>query len=211
MGVVDKEVMDSVQDRIGRRIVVVGTSGCGKTYVAQALAARLNIPYICNDALIWRANWVPTPADEKLKLFEEALAQPVWTFDGNIGSMRSPEDQLVGRRMDTLIWLDLPRREVWRRVFSRTVRRIRTRELLWHGNRETWRTAFLSNHSVIIWSLKSFNLRRRQYSTLFEDPSMNHVHRIRLRSGDEVNRWLAEIAPVVNKDLSNERNAHVGV
>lgn len=47
----------------GQRIVVVGTSGCGKTYVAKALAERLGIRYISNDAIIWRPNWVETPRE----------------------------------------------------------------------------------------------------------------------------------------------------
>ena len=46
---------------LGNRICVVGTSGSGKTYVARALAERLSLRYICNDEIIWRADWVPTP------------------------------------------------------------------------------------------------------------------------------------------------------
>ena len=50
--------------RLGERICVIGTSGAGKTYVAEALAGILNLRYVCNDALIWRAGWQPVPRHE---------------------------------------------------------------------------------------------------------------------------------------------------
>ena len=174
----------------GRRICVVGTSGCGKTYVAEALAQRLGIRYVCNDAIIWRANWVPTPRDERLQQVHAAAALDAWTFDGNLSA---PEDQPVLDRFDTIVWLDLPRWQVHSQVLRRTLTGLITKEPLWqHGNVERWRI-FFSRDSIVWWSIKTFSKRRVEYAALFADPAHADKVRIRLASRREVNRWLAAI------------------
>ncbi|GAB4331598.1 MAG: adenylate kinase [Dehalococcoidia bacterium] len=177
----------------GRRIAVVGPSGSGKTYVAKALAARLGLQYVCNDELIWRPHWTPTPEDERLALHVAALAGDAWTFDGNFGSLAKPEDRHVLARIDTLVWLDLPRWRVFVQLLWRTVRRAVTREELWHGNRESFRLSFLSRDSILWWSMKSYRRRRQEYARMFADPALAHLRRVRLRSRREVDAWLASI------------------
>jgi adenylate kinase family enzyme len=176
---------------LGRRICVVGTSGSGKTHVARELARRLDIPYISNDAIIWRANWQETPAGDRIAGVDNATLGPAWTFDGNLGGSR-PEDQVVLSRSDTIVWLDLPRWQVFPQVLARTIWRLCTRQELWHGNRESLRTAF-SRDSIVWWSVKTFAGRRRSYGALFANPSYADRARIHLRSRGEVNRWLASI------------------
>jgi hypothetical protein len=61
-----------------------------------------------------------------------AVAAPAWVVDGNYSVVRD----LVWDRADAVVWLDLPRRLVMRRVILRTLRRAVTREALWNGNRE---------------------------------------------------------------------------
>ena len=43
------------------RIVVLGTTGSGKTTVARALAQGLTIPHVELDALRWDPNWTEAP------------------------------------------------------------------------------------------------------------------------------------------------------
>ena len=175
---------------LGQRICVVGTSGCGKTHVAEALATRLGIPYICNYAIIWRPNWQPTPDEERLADMKAATAQPAWTFDGNLGA--SPDDQIALANCDTIVWLDLPRWKVHSQVLFRTLKRLVSREPLWHNNIETWRMLF-SSDSIVWWSLKTFGKRRRLYKALFANPDFENKARIRLTSRREVTRWLASL------------------
>jgi adenylate kinase family enzyme len=177
--------------RPGRRVCVVGTSGSGKTYVAEALAEELGIPYICNDALIWAPNWTPMPKEAVLAAQEAAMQQPAWTFDGNLNLSR-PEDRLALDRCDTLVWLDLPRWQTFSQVILRTLRRVVSGEELWHGNRESVRT-MLSSDSIIWWSIKTYGRRRREYGALFADPGLAGLLRIRLRSRREVNDWLRSL------------------
>jgi hypothetical protein len=95
----------------------------------------------------------------------------------------------VLERCDTLVWLDLPRRQVHTQVLGRTLRRLAKRTELWHGNRERVSMLF-SRESIVWWSIKTFAKRRREYLALFEDPTYSDRVRVRLRSRDEVRRWL---------------------
>jgi adenylate kinase family enzyme len=175
----------------GHRISVIGTSGAGKTYVATALAARLGIPYICNDAIIWQPGWVETPKDERHRLMSGAAAQEAWTFDGNL---TAAEDRAILERCDTIVWLDLPRWQVHSQVLWRTLKGLISRKPHWeNGNEERWRM-FFSKESIVWWSIKTFGERRRQYGALFADPTQAHRILIRLRSRGEVNRWLVSVS-----------------
>jgi adenylate kinase family enzyme len=172
---------------IGRRICVVGTSASGKTYVARELARRLGLAYINNDEIIWRPNWQPTPREQRRELFDIATQVQEWAVDGNLGS--SPEDQLLLNRCDTIVWLDLPRWQVWSQVVTRTLGRLLTREELWHGNRESLRMLF-SRDSIVWWSVKSYASIRGRYTALFASDEFSGRTRIRLTSRGEVNRWI---------------------
>jgi adenylate kinase family enzyme len=174
-----------------KRVCVVGTSGSGKTTVARAIAQKRGLAYIDNDALIWRAGWIPTPKP-MVRAALDRVAQPdgAWTFDGNLGG--DPEDVMMLARADTLVWLDLPRLQVHAQIVLRTVRRVVTREPLWHGNRESLRMA-LSRDSIVWWSITSFASRRRRYAAMFGDPALAHLTRIRLASRREVDAWLAAL------------------
>jgi adenylate kinase family enzyme len=188
-----------LQPELGRRICVIGTSGCGKTYVAEALARILTIPYINNDAIIWRPNWQPAPPEERWASVDATTGRESWTFDGNVAAHR-PEDMLVLERCDTIVWLDLPRWQVWSQVVRRTLVRMVRRDELWHGNRESLRT-MLSRDSVIWWSVKTYRKRRELYTALFADLRFADRVRVRLGSRRDVDAWLAS--------LSTESRQHV--
>ena len=175
----------------GSCICVIGTSGAGKTYVAEALSRRLGLRYVCDDTLVWRANWQPVPREERLLAFDAATREPGWVCDGNLGA--SVEDRLLLERCDTIVWLDLPRREVHWQVLVRTIRRALTREPLWHGNVESWRI-FFSRDSIVWWSIKTYPSRKQTYAALFADPALADRTRIRLRSKREVDAWLASLS-----------------
>ena len=46
-------------------------------------------------------NWEPTPDEERLAAFAEALGGDGWTFDGNL-TLRRKEDRLIFDLCDTL-------------------------------------------------------------------------------------------------------------
>lgn len=177
----------------GRRIAVVGTSGCGKTFVAKRLAEVLGIPYVCSDAILWGPNWTWKTPEDQLAGYDSATRGDTWTFDGNLGNVTKAENAMVMGRVDTLVWLDLPFWRIFSQLFCRTVSRAWTGEELWHGNRESWRLSFLSRDSILIWAMRTFRANRRRYAEHFADPGHAHLKRIRFTRRRDINAWLASL------------------
>src|SRR5919205_3576218 len=168
------------------KIAVVGTSGSGKTTVARELARRLGVPHVELDALYHGPGWTETPVEEFRRRVEAATDGSGWVVDGNYdGSL----GDLVLGRADTVVWLDVPLRVALSRVTRRTIRRIRTNEELWSGNRESWRGGFLGWESMFVWTIRSHLRNRRVRARRFErHPSLRIV---RLRSAREVETYLS--------------------
>src|SRR5579872_5328033 len=70
------------------RIAVVGCSGSGKSSLAAALAARLDLPYVATDPVFWSGDWRPTPADDVRAWLDAATQAPRWVTDGNFDGDR---------------------------------------------------------------------------------------------------------------------------
>jgi adenylate kinase family enzyme len=169
------------------RIVVIGTGGSGKTTVAKELARRHGIPHVELDALFHGPGWTETPAEEFRRRVAAATAGDRWVVDGGYEGKLG---DLVLARADTVVWLDLPLRVALTRVTRRTIRRIRTGEELWNGNRESWRGGFFGWESLFVWVIRShLRIRRARAKRLARHPSMRVV---RLRSRAEVETYLAE-------------------
>jgi AAA domain len=168
------------------KIVVLGTSGSGKTTVARELARRLGVPHVELDALFHGPGWTETPPDEFRRRVAAATAGDGWVVDGNYETKLG---DLVLGRADTVVWLDVPLRVALMRVTRRTIRRIRTGEKLWSGNRESWRGGFFGWESMFVWTIRSHLWRRRALPRrLARHPGLQVV---RLRSPDEVESYLS--------------------
>jgi hypothetical protein len=142
------------------------------------------VPHVELDALNWGPNWTDVSAEVLRARVEQALSSSGWVVDG---SYHGKLGDSVLERADFIVWLDLPFRTVARRIWSRTLRRIRTGEELWAGNRETWRDAFFSRDSLFVWIVKSHHSRRRRYQE-----RLGRYRFVRLRSPKEIEAWLAE-------------------
>lgn len=173
----------------GRRIVVIGVTGSGKTTLAQQLARRLGYPHVELDALHWDANWTMAPDDVFRERIAQALGGPVWVTDGNYSKARD----LTWGRADTIIWFDYPLVVNLWRLTRRNISRVFRRTELWNGNRETFAGQFLSRDSLYLWALKKHGKNRREYPDLFAETSYAHLRVIRLRSPRAATRWLARI------------------
>jgi GTPase SAR1 family protein len=169
------------------KIVVVGTSGSGKTTVARELARRHGVPHVELDALFHGPNWAETPTEEFRRRVAAATDGDGWVVDGNYESKLG---DLVLGCADTVVWLDLPLRVALARVTRRTVGRIRTGEELWSGNRESWRGGFFGWESMFVWTIRSHLRNRRVRPGRFErHPNLRIV---RLRSAREVESYLSD-------------------
>jgi len=171
-----------------RRVSVVGTSGAGKSTFAFALAGVLGVPWVELDSVYHQADWTPLPVSEFRSRVLAVASGPCWVIDGSYSVVRD----LVWARADTVVWLDLPRHTVMRRLVFRTLRRVAGRVELWNGNRERWRNVFTwdDQESVIAWAWKTHGSRRERYALELADPAHNHLRVVRLCSPRAVRRFL---------------------
>lgn len=176
-----------------RRVSVVGISGAGKTTVGKAIAETLDLPFIELDGIHHQPGWIELPAEDFRARIEPIVAKPEWVIDGNYTSKGVQE--LVWPRADTVVWLDLSRAEVMRRVIRRTVRRAATREELWNGNVEPWSNFFdpRPERNIITWTWTRQPGTRQKYEAKIRDREWSHLHVYRLQEPAEVDRFLAEL------------------
>ncbi|HJR94461.1 MAG TPA: hypothetical protein VJ807_03435 [Gaiellaceae bacterium] len=165
--------------------VVTSASGTGGTTVGRAIAQRLAVPFHELDALFWKPGWVESTAEELHAAVEPIVATGAWVIDG---SYQSKIGQLVLGNADVVVWLDLPMRVWLPRLVARTFRRARSGEVLWDGNRESLRKAFLSRDSLLLFTLRHYRARRRTYPVRFADYDV-----VRLRSQGEIDVFLRRV------------------
>lgn len=179
-------------ETLGRRIVVVGVTGSGKTTLARALASRLGRPHIEMDAIHWQlGGWRPLEKVEFRRQVAAVIAPDYWVADGNYTAVRP----LLWRRADTLIWLDYPLWVNFWRLMRRTLWRWATQENLWgSGNYEKLYTHFFTHESLFWWAWITYRRHRLSCLYLPSLPPYQHLHLIRLRSPQATARWLNGIA-----------------
>jgi adenylate kinase family enzyme len=172
-----------------RRIVVVGTSGSGKTVLAGEISRRLAIPHVELDALHWEPNWTMAPLAVLRERVAQAVGAPAWVVDGNYAKVRD----LVWSRADSVVWLDFALPVILWQLARRTVTRAVTQEALWSGNRERLTTALFSRDSILLWALQTYRKHRAEYPMLLSHPEHAHLTLVRLRSPRAARAWLSSL------------------
>jgi adenylate kinase family enzyme len=175
--------------KCGQRISVVGTSGSGKTTTAGQITQRLGIDQVELDALHWEPNWTEAALDVFRERVSQALSGETWVVDGNYSKTRD----IVWSRADTVVWLDYSLLVILWQMLRRTMRRSLTREELWSGNRETLGSALFSRESILLWALKTYRRRKREYPALLGRPEYAHLKLVRLHSPQETREWLSTL------------------
>jgi len=168
----------------GRRVVVTGLAGSGRSTLALALAARTGLPVIHLDLYFWKPGWVAPSETEWREKQRRALAGDAWIADGNYDETLDLRLELA----DTVVVLDMPWWLCSGRAFLRGFRM--PGELpegcdysAWLRLRDEWRLA------VRIW-------RRRRSEPEHERETISqhgqHVAVHVLRSKREVSNFLDE-------------------
>ncbi len=165
-----------------RRIIVIGGSGSGKSTLAAALAERLALPYRPTDPIYW-TDWRPTPAAEVRAWADAATLADAWVLDGNFDAERD----LVWRRAELAIWLDLPFTTTLWRASRRNLSWWIRREKVWGGNPMTLSKAL----SGIGHAARSHGLKRHVYPLAFAEFPQLRV--VRITSPRQLARWLARL------------------
>jgi adenylate kinase family enzyme len=174
------------------RVSVVGTSGSGKSTLARHLAQRLGVDQLELDSVYHQPNWQPLPAAEFARRVGEFVAADDWVVDGNYRTVRP----IVWARAEVVVWLDLPRLFVFRRLIGRTLRRAITRTELWNGNRESLTNLLRGGEqNLLLWSWRHHAKYRDRYSVAMRDPENADLRFVRIRRAVDADpdRVLARI------------------
>ena len=167
-------------------MLIIGSGGAGKSTVARALGARLELPVVHLDRLYWRAGWRETPLEEWLPVVDRVLHGRAWVIDGNYGG--TLERRLAAA--DTAIFLDMPRALcLWRVVRRRLQYAGRSRPDIAEGCPERLSWEFVR----WIWEYP----QKRRPGVLMTLAGAEGVRVVRLRSRREVEAFLAGLPPAV--------------
>jgi adenylate kinase family enzyme len=173
----------------------MGTSGSGKTTVARRVAAATGATHLELDAVFWDSGWRRRDLREAREMVATFLTDhpDAWVADGNWQSaLEGRMDPGTPGGADVIVWLDLPRHLVMRRVIWRTLRRGILREELWNGNRERlgslWRWDPESN--IIRWSWTSHARNREEMHARISrgEPI------VRLTSPAQIEAWIGSLS-----------------
>ena len=175
----------------GKRIIVVGSSNAGKSTLGERLAEQLDVPFIELDGLHWEPGWVEAEPDVFRERVRRAVEPESWVMAGNY--LRQQQD-VSWPVADTIVWLDLSMSTVLARCGRRTWQRWRTQEVLYGGeNRENFREHLMiwnTDKSLFAHIVRTHGERRRLLEAATRDPRWAHLTFIRLRSAEEIDRWI---------------------
>ena len=108
-----------MQGSVGRRVVVTGLAGAGKSTFARALSTKTGLPVIHLDVHYWKPGWVEPSEEEWREEQRRLLAGDEWIADGNYHATLD----LRLERADTVVLLDTPWWVCAGRAFLRGIRK----------------------------------------------------------------------------------------
>lgn len=88
-----------------RRILILGSSGSGKSTFANVLGDKLGMDVIHLDSYFWKPNWTEAPESEWNQTLIHLLRKESWIMDGNYSNSL----KLRLEYADTVIFLDYNR------------------------------------------------------------------------------------------------------
>lgn len=153
------------------KIHIIGCSGSGKTYLANALSKKYNIPHFDLDDIQWdntaREYGTKRPLDKRKALLQEVLSNDAWIIEGVYYSwVQQSFDEA-----DKIYVLDMPRYLYKSRIIIRSVKR---KLGILKGKKETLKS---------VWNLL-------KWTETFQNKNMKEIKRILDRYGDNV-IWLS--------------------
>jgi len=89
---------------VGRRVLVIGMAGSGKSTFSRALSEKTGLPLIVLDVHYWKPGWVKPSEQEWRQTQSRVLSGDAWIADGN--DLDTLELRLA--RADTVVLLETP-------------------------------------------------------------------------------------------------------
>lgn len=171
-----------------KRIVIIGTSGSGKSVLGSKIAQALDIQCIDLDDLYWLPGWKERREEEFFQKIKRVISYQKWILTGNY----SRASQYIWPQADMIIWLDLPLYLCLWRAFKRSVLQMLFRKKSCNGNYETI-TRFMGRHSILLWVWKSHSRRKKAYEAHFSE-AKDSTYFLRLTKNKQVNRFINQVS-----------------
>ena len=174
-----------------QRVLVMGSSGSGKSTFARRLSEIAGIPFVSLDALYWKPGWVASDNAEFGQRVAEIARQPQWVMDGNFTNHGAGE--LRRHSSDTVIWFDLPRRSCMLGIMRRIAGSYgRVRPEMAEGCPEKFDFEFF--HYVWTYCRQQWPKLLKYFEGLRADQSF-----VRFTDRMQANEYLKEIALTQNR------------
>ena len=156
------------------------------------MSRSLGLRHVELDAIFHQPGWTELTDEDFRQRVDRLTVDGGWIVDGNYTDTLQ---DIVWNRADTIVWLDLPRPLVMRRIVIRTLGRVVLRRELWNGNRERWQNLYSRDplKSMIAWAWTQHGKYTQRYERALADPRWNGVRFIRLRSPRHINAFLNEL------------------
>lgn len=155
-------------DTLGDRIMVLGPSNAGKSTLAVALSAQLELPIVHLDQLqhLPNTNWTPRPEEDFVALHDAAIQEERWIMDGNYS-------RLMPKRFERATGVILLTSNHWLRLgryLKRTLINPNARLGQLEGGQESLKW------EMIDWILFKTPQNSRRYARMVEAAGLPHVH-----------------------------------
>lgn len=85
------------------KIIIIGSSGTGKSTLSRELGQVLKLPIYHLDAYFWKPGWVQTPYEEWVDFNKTLVMKDEWIIDGYYGRTLDIRMQAA----DVIIFMDL--------------------------------------------------------------------------------------------------------
>ncbi len=87
-----------------KRIVVIGTSGTGKTFLGSKLSIILGMKFVDLDDINWLPGWKQRSDEDFIECIKKELSCDEWVVSGNY----SRANKYIWPQADMITWIDLP-------------------------------------------------------------------------------------------------------
>jgi len=181
---------------IGTRVHVWGNSCSGKSTLAAKIGEVLDLPVVELDALNWETGWVSvreTEPDKFIARVTRACEGDRWVV---AGSYSDTSTEHIWPKVQSVIWLDLPRWLLMLRAIRRCWKRAWTGELLWGKVQERFLPQLMiwrGEESLLWWIWTQHARKRSELRSFTLDPQFAHIQFFRFTSSKDADAWLASL------------------
>ena len=165
------------------RIHIIGCSGSGKTYFANALSNKYNIPHFDLDDIQWdnsaNSYGVKMPIEKRNTLLKEILEKDAWIIEGVYYSWVLESFE----KADTIYVLDIPKHIYKSRIIIRFLKRKFGKET---GKKETIKSVY----NLLKWTDAFQNINLKEIKEILKNFENKVIY---ISSVSEVNRIISDI------------------